>query len=167
VVGERVTVGRGVRFALAPGAEVRLEAGAVVGDRCRFEVASGTVLIGAGATLGERCVIVAAQRVVVGAGSVLAAEVVLCDVQQRYDDVERPVRLQGIATAPVVLGEGVRVGPRAAVLRGVTVGAGALIGAQAVVTRGVAAGATVTGVPAAPPAPARRARRARAARARR
>jgi acetyltransferase-like isoleucine patch superfamily enzyme len=62
----------------------------------------------------------------------------------------------------------VRIGPSAALLRGVQVGDGAQIGAHAVVTRDVPAGAAVDGVPAArptPPPPPRPARRARAGRA--
>ena len=160
VEGGDVAIGRGVRFDVARGARVVLGAGVVLGDGCRFHVASGEVRIGAGTILGERCVVTAHERVVIGARCVLADEVVLIDLDHRFDDVERPVRLQGLRTAPVVLGDDVRVGPGAAVLRGVTVGAGAQIGAHAVTTRDVAPGARVEGVPAAAAAsaPGRRSR---------
>jgi acetyltransferase-like isoleucine patch superfamily enzyme len=117
--------------------------------------------------LGDRCVVVARERVAVGARCRLADEVVLVDVVQGFDDVERPVRLQALRSAPVVVGDDVRIGPGAALLPGVTVGLGALVGAHAVVTSDVPAGAHVTGVPAAPPAPARPAPPAPGARARR
>jgi acetyltransferase-like isoleucine patch superfamily enzyme len=144
-----VAVGRRVRFDVASGGRVELGAGAVLGDGCRLHVAAGAVVsIGAGAVLGERCVVVAHERVVVGARCLLADEVVLVDADHRFDEVERPVRLQGVRAAPVVVGDGVRIGPGAALLRGVHVGAGARIGAHAVVTRDVPAGAGVDGVPA-------------------
>jgi acetyltransferase-like isoleucine patch superfamily enzyme len=156
-IGGTVTIGRGVRFDVARGARVVLGAGVVLGDRCRFHVASGELSIGADTILGERCVVTAHERVAIGAGCLLGDEVVLVDLDHRFDDVERPVRLQGVRTAPVVVGDGVRIGPGAAVLRGVVVGAGAVVGAHAVVTRDVAAGAVVEGVPAGPPAGPRRA----------
>jgi acetyltransferase-like isoleucine patch superfamily enzyme len=144
-----VALGRGVRFDVAPGARVVFGAGAVLGDGCRFHVAAGEVRIGAGAILGDRCVVTAHERVTIGARCILGDEVVLIDLDHRFDDVERPVRRQGVLTAPVVVGDDVRIGPGAAVLRGVSVGAGAQVGAHAVVTRDVAPGARVEGVPAA------------------
>jgi acetyltransferase-like isoleucine patch superfamily enzyme len=148
IAGE-VTIGRGVRFDVAVGARLVLGAGVVLGDGCRFHVVAGEVRVGAGTILGERCVVTAHAAVAIGARCVLADGVVLIDLDHRFDDVEAPVRLQGVRTAPVVLGDGVRIGPGAAVLRGVVVGAGAQVGAHAVVTRDVAPGARVEGVPAA------------------
>jgi acetyltransferase-like isoleucine patch superfamily enzyme len=161
------TLGRGLRFDVAPGALVVLGPGVVLGDGCRFHVAAGEVRIGAGTVLGERCVVTARARVAIGAGCLLADEVVLADADRRFEDVERPVREQGLAVAPVIVGDGVRIGPGAALLRGVTVGARAVVGAHAVVTRDVPAGATVDGVPAATLSPRRPARPARGGAARR
>jgi acetyltransferase-like isoleucine patch superfamily enzyme len=149
-----VLLGRGVVFDVAAGARIALGAGVVLDDGCRFHVGPGaTVTVGAGSRLGERCVITAHERVTIGARCLLADEVVLADAGARHDDVERPVREQGLTIAPVAVGEGVRVGPGAAVLRGVTVGDGATVAAHAVVTHDVAPGAAVQGVPAAMPPP--------------
>jgi acetyltransferase-like isoleucine patch superfamily enzyme len=93
-------------------------------------------------------VLTAHDRVAIGARCLLADEVVLTDGNPSFDDVERPVRAQGLVTAPIAIGDGVRIGPSAAVLPGVTVGARAAIGAHAVVTANVAPGAIVEGVPA-------------------
>jgi acetyltransferase-like isoleucine patch superfamily enzyme len=164
-VGVAVVLGRGLVF----DGSVTIGDGAVLGDGCRFHVAPGaSVVVGPGAILGDRCVVSAHERVEIGPGSVLADEVVLVDFDHRFDDVERPVRLQGLRTGAVVIGAGVRVGPSAALLRGVRIGDGAQVGAHAVVTRDVPAGAVVDGVPATtptPPRPPRPARRARAGRA--
>ena len=73
---------------------------------------------------------------------------VLIDFDHDVRDVERPVREQGLVTAPVVIGERAAVGAAAGVLRGVTVGAGARIGVRAVVTHDVPPGARADGVPA-------------------
>jgi acetyltransferase-like isoleucine patch superfamily enzyme len=145
----RPRLGRGVRLDLAPGAHLVLGDGSRVGDGCRFHLGSGaTVSVGDDARLGERCVIAAHERVEIGAGARLGDEVVLIDFDHDLRDVERPVREQGLVTAPVVIGERAAVGAAAGVLRGVTVGAGARIGVRAVVTHDVPAGARAEGVPA-------------------
>jgi acetyltransferase-like isoleucine patch superfamily enzyme len=140
-------VARSTRFDVAPGGRVVVGPGVTVGAGCRFEVA-GVVLLGAGTVLGERCVVLARERVVVGARCRLGDEVVLLDTDARYEDVERPVRLQGVRSAPVVVEDDVVLGAGAALLRGVRVAAGAVVGARAVVTRDVPAGAVAEGAPA-------------------
>jgi len=140
--------GRGVVVEVAEGARLEIEPGAAIGDQSRVVVRGGVVRIGAGAVLGERCRLIAHERIEIGAGAVLGDEAVAIDFDHRYDDVERPVRLQGVATAPVVVAAGARIGARAAIQRGVTIGENAEVGALAVVTRDVPAGARVGGVPA-------------------
>jgi acetyltransferase-like isoleucine patch superfamily enzyme len=145
----RPQLGRGVRFDLGPGAQLALGDRSRVGDGCRFHLGAGaTVSIGAGARLGERCVIAAHERIEIGADARLDDEVVLIDFDHDVRDVERPVREQGILTAPVIVGERASVGAAAGVLRGVTIGAGARIGVRAVATHDVPAGARAEGVPA-------------------
>jgi serine acetyltransferase len=155
--GGPIVIGRRVRFDVAPGGRVVLGAGVALGDGCRLHVgAAAVVTIGAGTALGERCVLTAHDRITIGARCLLADEVVLVDGNPSFDDVERPVREQGIVSAPISISDEVRIGPGAAVLPGVTVGADAAIGAHAVVTVDVAPGVAVQGVPAQPPS-ARRA----------
>jgi acetyltransferase-like isoleucine patch superfamily enzyme len=145
----RPRLGRGVRFHLAPGALVTLEDRCEIGAGTRFHV-HGQARIGEGARLGERCVVAAHERVDVGAGARLDDEVVLIDFDHGVSDVERPVRLQGLVTSPVVIGERAVLAAGATVLRGVVVGPGARVQPRGVVTRDVAPGATVAGVPARP-----------------
>ncbi len=144
IAAGRPRLGRGVRLDLAPGAYLVLGDRARVGDGCRLHLGPGaTVSVG-----DERCVIAAHERVEIGAGARLGDEVVLIDFDHEVRDVERPVREQGLVTAPVVIGERASIGAAAGVLRGVTVGAGARIGVRAVVTHDVPAGARAEGVPA-------------------
>ena len=145
----RVELGRGVRFHLAPGAVVTLEDSCHIGAGTRFHV-HGHARIGAGARLGERCVVAAHERVDIGAGATLDEEVVLIDFDHGIADSERPIRLQNLDTAPVVIGERANLAAGATVLRGVVVGAGARVQSRGLVTRDVAPGATVGGIPARP-----------------
>ncbi len=114
-----IVIGRRVRFDVAPGGRVLLGTGVALGDGCRLHVgAEGSVTIGAGTALGERCVLTAHDRIAIGARCLLADEVVLVDGNPSFDDVERPVREQGVVAAPVAIGDEVRIGPSAAVLPG-------------------------------------------------
>jgi acetyltransferase-like isoleucine patch superfamily enzyme len=145
----RPRLGRGVRFDVAPGALVVLGDGCRIGDGCRLHVGHGaTVAIGADALLGERCVLAAHERIEIHARARLGDEVVIVDFDHDLRDVERPVRQQGLVTAPVVIGEGAVLSPAAGVLRGVTIGDGAHVDVRAVVTHDVPAGAHAEGVPA-------------------
>jgi acetyltransferase-like isoleucine patch superfamily enzyme len=145
----RPRLGRRVRFDVAPGALVTLGDGCRIGDGCRFHVGHGaTVAIATGAALGERCVLAAHERIEIRARARLGDEVVIVDFDHDLRDVERPVRQQGLLTAPVVIGEGAIVSAAAGVLRGVTIGDGAHVAVRAVVTHDVPAGARAEGVPA-------------------
>jgi acetyltransferase-like isoleucine patch superfamily enzyme len=128
---------------------VTLENRCTIGAGTRFHV-HGQARIGAGARLGERCVVAAHERVDVGEGAVLDDEVVLIDFDHGVADVERPIRLQPLVTAPVVIGARAILAAGATVLRGVVVGEGARVQPRGVVTRDVPAGTIVGGIPARP-----------------
>jgi acetyltransferase-like isoleucine patch superfamily enzyme len=147
----RPRLGRGVRFDVARGARVVLGDGCRVGAGTRFHVASGEVRVGPGASLGERCVISAHERVVIGERAMLGDEVVLIDSDHEIGDVERPVRLQGLVTSPVTIGPEAVLDDAVTVLRGREIGRGAHVVARGVVSRDVPPGALVEGVPARAP----------------
>ena len=145
--------GRGVVVEVAPGARLEVGEGCAIGAGTRLHVRAGTVRIGPGAVLGERCMLATHAGIEIGEGAVLGDEAVVVDFDHRHDDPEAPIRLQGIEATPVAIGAGARIGPRTAIQRGVTIGARADVGPLSVVTRDVAAGARVGGVPAlSPPA---------------
>lgn len=130
-----VVVGRGVVFDVARGGRVVLAEGVALADGCRLHVSDGAIVtIGAGTRLGDRCVITARRSVAIGARCVLADEVVLVDAAPVTDDVERPLREQGLEAAPVVVGDDVRIGPSAALMAGTTVAPGATVAAHAVLS---------------------------------
>ena len=134
--GQDVVIGRDVVFDLGAGARVALGDGVALDDGCRLHVAAGGVVtIGAGTRLGARCAVTAQRAVTIGDRCLVADEVVVIDAEPRTADVERPVREQGLAARPIVIGDGVRVGPSAAILAGTTIPGGAVIGARAVVRR--------------------------------
>jgi len=119
----RATIGKGVRIAVAPGARVVLDDGAVLGDGCRIEAAAGTVRIGPRARIGERAVLLAHAGIEVGAGARVGDWVLVADAGPAHDDPERPVRHQGLRARPIAIGTGAIVGVHAAVQADVPAGA--------------------------------------------
>ncbi|HEY1539285.1 MAG TPA: acyltransferase [Solirubrobacteraceae bacterium] len=148
--GRDVAIGRDARLEVNAGAQLVLGDGCRIGERTRIVVQAGRVEIGAHGVLGERCTLVAVCAITIGARAQLGDGVVLVDFDHVIADVERPIRVQGLESTPIVVGDGARIGFGASLLRGVSVGAGATVDPHAVVTRDVAPGAHVGGVPAKP-----------------
>ena len=118
------------------------------------EVGPRSVLVGAS--------FMCAERITVGADVVISYYVTLADCDfhpldptlRRQDAIASSPGGEAFAervpfeTSPIVIEDGVRIGPGALVLKGVTVGAGAEIAPGAVVTRSVPPGFRVEGNPA-------------------
>lgn len=108
-------------FNIHLGRAVYMNAGCVVLDSARVEIADGTMI-------GPRAQILCAEH-----------------------HKDRLKRSQGIEIArPVKIGADVWIGAGAIIMPGVVVGDAAIIGAGAVVTKNVTPGETVVGVPARP-----------------
>ncbi len=138
----------GVSFEIGRNASLELGRWSWVGNGCKIRVHEGTVQIGDRSVLGQECTISAFQHVSIGRQCILADRVMLIDFDHATNDVERPIRDQGIYKRDVRVGDNVWIGYGAALLRGVTVGDNAIVGAAAVVTRDVEANAVVGGSPA-------------------
>jgi acetyltransferase-like isoleucine patch superfamily enzyme len=65
-------------------------------------------------------------------GAVLGPQSAVMDTEHVADDVELPVRVQGVTAAPVSIGAGAVVGPGAVVLAGADVAPGAVLAARTV-----------------------------------
>lgn len=115
------------------GTFVEIQAGAVIGARCKIQSHS---FVCEGVTIGD--------GVFVGHGVIFV-----------NDKRPKATRADGAPAGsgdwellPVTVGDGATIGSGATVLGGVTIGAGAMVGAGAVVSGDVPEGATVVGVPA-------------------
>jgi len=107
----------------------------------------GVIVLGENVRLNQGTVVVAYDRVEIGADTLVGEYVTFRDANHGIQP-GRPIRLQTHDVRPIRIGENVWVGRGACILAGVTVGRGAVIGANSVVTRDVPEDAIVGGVPA-------------------
>lgn len=126
------------------------------GEEGVVEIGDDTVLVGVQ--------VMCANRVSIGQRVLASYNVVIADADfHPFDPVLRRADAEALApqstlprpsldSAPVTIGDDVRIGIGAMILKGVTVGAGAVIAPGAVVTRDVEAQQTVVGNPARPAA---------------
>jgi maltose O-acetyltransferase len=104
----------------------------------------GTLTIGGGTFLNYGVSISAHERVTIGRNVLIGNYAMIMD--NDYHDPGDHGRLG--RSAPIVIEDGVWIGARAIVLKGVRIGRGAAVAAGAVVTKDVAARTMVAGVPA-------------------
>jgi acetyltransferase-like isoleucine patch superfamily enzyme len=103
--------------------------------------------------IGEKCVfgkdntINCYLDIEIGAATIVADWVYICDFDHVFDDVTRPIKDQGIVKSRVRIGPDVWIGTKATVLRGSTIGNGCVLAAHTVVTGAVPAYSVVAGIP--------------------
>jgi acetyltransferase-like isoleucine patch superfamily enzyme len=171
--GPGVVFGPGITFRHPH--KIRIGAGAVIDDHCmldakgtdndgivieeevflgRYTILScknGDIILRARSNFGFFCDVSSANRVEVGADTVIAAYVyILSGGNYGLDQLDQPIAHQFDASSamPTRVGEGSWLGARVTVFEGVTIGRGAAIGAGAVVTRDVPDHGIALGVPA-------------------
>lgn len=110
----------------------------------RLEIGpSGTLLIGNGSYLNRNTLIVCEERVDIGKNCKIAWDVIIMDSDLHPIDNSTP-----IINKPVRIEDGVWIGCRCIILKGVTIGHGAVIAAGSVVTRNIPPRTVYGGSPA-------------------
>jgi acetyltransferase-like isoleucine patch superfamily enzyme len=109
---------------------------------------SGTLIIGNNSTIGERCFIATHEQITIGDNVMVAAECYLIDSDHVFEDIEIPIKAQGIITSPIEIGDDVWIGAHVIILKGTRIGAGAVIGANSVIKGDVPPLAVMAGNPA-------------------
>lgn len=108
-----------------------------------------TLKIGNGTYIGRQVQINAWQEVVIEENVLIADRVFISDADHNYDDMSKPIKLQGDSfKGGVVIARGAWIGIGAVILPGVRVGKNSIVSANAVVTKSVPDFAIVGGVPA-------------------
>ncbi len=114
-----------------------------VGDNAYIIIRKNAELILHGGYINSNAQIVCSQRIEIGKGAAIADGVLIRDSDDHdilYEGYQK--------TQPIRIGEGVWIGQRATILKGVTIGDGSIIAAGAVVTHDIPANVIAGGVPA-------------------
>ncbi len=78
----------------------------------------------------------------------LAQNIVLSGLNHNYQDINTPIRLQGVSTSPIKIGEGTWIGANSVVSAGVKIGKNCVIGAGSIVTKNIPSFSVAVGNPA-------------------
>ena len=113
-------------------------------------VRGGTVRIGKGSEIGERCRISIANSLEIGKKVLFSPNVYITDCDHEYRNVDIPIIDQGIVQKgqKVSIGDGSYVGINAVIVGNVKIGKHCVIGANSVVTKDVPDYCVAVGSPA-------------------
>jgi acetyltransferase-like isoleucine patch superfamily enzyme len=144
-----VFLGRNVEVHCRPGFG-RLEIGRWVhiGDGNSIRCHEGSLRIGDKAVFGKDNTINCYLDVEIGAATLIADWVYICDFDHVTADITLPIKDQGIVKSPVRIGPDTWLGVKVSVLRGTRIGRGCVIGAHAVVRGDIQDFGIAVGAPA-------------------
>lgn len=110
----------------------------------------GTVKIGNGSEIGERCRISIANSLEIGEKVLLSPNVYITDCDHEYRNVDMPIIDQGIVQKgqKVYIGDGSYIGINAVIVGNVKIGKHCVISANSVVTKDVPDNCVAVGTPA-------------------
>jgi acetyltransferase-like isoleucine patch superfamily enzyme len=137
IVGAGIRAGAGLHLIASADAKIRLTTWPPPGQTAEIVICDAVLIVG-----GAR--ILAARRIEIGDGTMLAANVVITDSDWHglYDRVGPP------APKPVRIGRNVWIGDGAFIGKGVSIGDNSVIGTRAVVVRDIPANVVAAGNPA-------------------
>ena len=144
-----VFLGKNVELHARPGYG-RLEIGRWVhiGDGNAIRCHEGSLRIGDKAVFGKDNTVNCYLDVEIGAATLVADWVYICDFDHVTSDITLPIKDQGIVKSPVRIGPDCWVGTKVTVLRGTRVGRGCVLGAHAVVRGDIPDYGIAVGAPA-------------------
>lgn len=142
-------LGKGVDLSARPGmGHISIGRFVWIGNNCALRCHEGHLRVGDKTVFGSNNVVNCYLDIEIGSECIFADWIYVCDFDHRFGDPHLPIRSQGIDVEPVRIGNGVWLGEKTTVLKGVTIGDGAVIASHAMVNKDVPPGAIVGGVPA-------------------
>lgn len=149
-----VTAGQGVYIgknsSLKGKKHITLENAVTIRPYAQIWSGGGTVRIGQGSEIGERCRISIANSLNMGQKVLLSPNVYITDCDHEYRNLKVPVIDQGIVQKEqtVTIGDGSYIGINAVIVGNVKIGKHCVIGANSVVTKDVPDYCVAVGSPA-------------------
>lgn len=144
-----VFIGRNVEITCTPGyAQMEIGRWTHIGDGTAVRCHEGSMRIGEKVVFGQGNTVNCWLDVEIGASTLIADWIYLCDFDHVTTDVNLPIKDQGIVKTPVRIGPDCWLGTKVTVLRGTLVGRGSVLGAHAVVRGEIPAYSIAVGSPA-------------------
>lgn len=144
--GKRSLIRRRTRMDVLPFNNFSLGNDSTIEDFTTINNGVGDVLIGDRTRIGLGNTLIGPVKV--GNDIRFAQNVVLSGLNHEYSDINTPIHLQGVSTAPITIEDETWLGANVVVLAGVTIGKHCIVAAGAVVTKSVPAYSVVVGNPA-------------------
>lgn len=142
-----VIFGKGVTVRAFDGGRLEIGEGTVVLEYAQLQVEGGSLVIGRDCLIGRGTVVVCADHIDIGDGTLIAEHVTIRDQDHKHRGDGRLVS-QGSVTAPIRIGHDVWLGAKVTVTRGVEIAPHAVVGANAVVTASLPVRGVYVGAPA-------------------
>ena len=143
-----VYLDKGVRIKATDSGEIKLSENVTVERNSTLVAKKGVLVVGPNTFIGEGTIIVANSSIMIGHDCLVAAGVVIRDQDHCTEDLSQPVRLQGLLTGPINIGNDVWIGAKSTILKGVSLGDQCVVGANSVVTRAIPLQSIAVGTPA-------------------
>jgi acetyltransferase-like isoleucine patch superfamily enzyme len=104
-----------------------------IGDKNTIRAHEGSLRLGDKVVFGRDNVINCYIDIEFGESALMADWCYVCDFDHKMDNIELPIKDQGIAKTPVRIGPDTWIATKVTILRGTTIGRGCVLGAHAVV----------------------------------
>jgi len=106
----------------------------------------GSVIIGDRTKIGLSNTIIGPVKI--GNDIRLAQSITLSGLNHNYEDVSKPIHVQGVSTSTIIIKDGTWIGANVVVLAGVTIGKNCVIAAGSIVTKNIPSFSVAVGNPA-------------------
>lgn len=148
-MGDRVVVGQNCWISPGGiGGEIRFGNDTFVAHLCTLRAEGGNISVGNNVQISRNCYLNGAGNINIGDHTMLGPNSSIVSVNHISDNVDIPMREQGIQKAKVSIESDVWLGAHVCVMPGVKIGKGSIIGAGAVVTKDIPPYSIAAGVPA-------------------
>jgi acetyltransferase-like isoleucine patch superfamily enzyme len=119
-----------------------------LGDETRLRAHEGTLRIGDKVVFARDVTVNCYLDIEIGASTLIADWTYICDFDHKTEDLDLPIKDQGLVKSPVRIGPDCWLATKVTVTRGTDIGRGVVIGANSVARGNIPAYAVAAGVPA-------------------
>ena len=153
-IGQKTKIHDRVKIDALSQEGVRIGNHAVIGEGTIIECTGSLEHVGKGVKIGDRstfgagCFFGAAGGIEIGDDVVAGQYVRFHSENHNYDDLQKPIREQGVTHKGIKIGSNCWIGAGAVFLDGAQLGDGCVVGANAVVTKAFPDNTVIAGIPA-------------------